>query len=726
MRTMKKRIVAILCVAALVFGLCMVDGKPVAKANGETQEATPESVEYQAATPGVAPTENIPEGYIFAGWYTNKECTEALEKEIIEADKTTVYAKIVPEGVLGVKAQYLTNDGMIADCEDTANATVTCDQLNTLTVTSEVNEFKEGSHAYKTVGTEKKRAEIILKESVDISAYKKGGLHFWIYTPDYNKLGGTFTITLKDSTGHSLQWKVYETRFMSEDWVQVKLYFNRATILPSAEGSTFDYKHVNYFEITNNKNASTGYTTIIDDIRAVAALPGMTILDCDDKDNAENSATLAPNGVRREAASEYVKDGYGAYYSKTSSAERFIITFPEEVDLSKEKENSSLHFWLYIKNTKEWQDCKEADKNFRVELFTMNDDNTAQYKVLGMTLPKAGWNEITLKLSDIATKIDLTKIKGIRLRTAFQDALELAIDDVRVIQSTLDEKTILDCEDTENVTLHSTGGTINLELTNLPNFVKVGKGAYRSKNSNVERFQITFHKTMDLSSYAEKGSLHFWLYISENASGSLEKWKDSKAGLRVQMRAQGDSEAKLFDTISPENLEYGWNEITIELSKGKNKLDMSKIDMIRMHTNGFNGYLDMAVDDFRIVEEIPEEEYISQSASIRFVTTVDSLDYQKVGFDIAVNGRTVSKETETVYRKLIGIDANGNSQEMSPDTEFSEKSRYFATYPIYNIPRSAFSDTITVTPYWETLDGTKVSGTSKEYRVRDLINSSGN
>ena len=47
------------------------------------------------------------EGYLFAGWYTDEDCTQTIKnaKEVDEASTNTFYAKYVPEGVLSTKVQ---------------------------------------------------------------------------------------------------------------------------------------------------------------------------------------------------------------------------------------------------------------------------------------------------------------------------------------------------------------------------------------------------------------------------------------------------------------------------------------------------------------------------------------------------------------------------------------------------------------------------------------------
>ena len=59
----------------------------------------------------------------------------------------------------------------------------------------------------------------------------------------------------------------------------------------------------------------------------------------------------------------------------------------------------------------------------------------------------------------------------------------------------------------------------------------------------------------------------------------------------------------------------------------------------------------------------------ADSVAIRFVTSVDSLDYEKVGFDFVIfeEGRVKEgRETNTVYRKLYGLDSDGKVLNYSP------------------------------------------------------------
>ena len=103
--------------------------------------------------------------------------------------------------------------------------------------------------------------------------------------------------------------------------------------------------------------------------------------------------------------------------------------------------------------------------------------------------------------------------------------------------------------------------------------------------------------------------------------------------------------------------------------------------------------------------------------AIRFVTSLDSTEYNHIGFNIKIAGTDYDQDamtTKSVYKTVYGIGADKNTEmkEYKPNEEFHEESVYFKTYTFTAIPESAFDSDITVTPYWITLDGTRVEGTT--------------
>lgn len=106
--------------------------------------------------------------------------------------------------------------------------------------------------------------------------------------------------------------------------------------------------------------------------------------------------------------------------------------------------------------------------------------------------------------------------------------------------------------------------------------------------------------------------------------------------------------------------------------------------------------------------------YATSESDMRFVTTVDSLDYEEVGFKCVQNGVTKRAKSNRVYKKLYAsfTDESGN-KEISTllPTAFSEStSKYFMAGILRDIQNADFGDAIEVTPYWITLDGTTVEG----------------
>ena len=109
------------------------------------------------------------------------------------------------------------------------------------------------------------------------------------------------------------------------------------------------------------------------------------------------------------------------------------------------------------------------------------------------------------------------------------------------------------------------------------------------------------------------------------------------------------------------------------------------------------------------------------STAIRFVTTVDSLQYQQVGFTITINGKTLEKNSTVVYDTLYAVGSNSERIAYKP-TEIGATSKYFNTYTIEGIPDTAYDTPITVQAFWVTQDGTKVSGTERTFKLSDVIN----
>lgn len=106
--------------------------------------------------------------------------------------------------------------------------------------------------------------------------------------------------------------------------------------------------------------------------------------------------------------------------------------------------------------------------------------------------------------------------------------------------------------------------------------------------------------------------------------------------------------------------------------------------------------------------------------SIRVISSVDSKDYQKVGFDILWNNNYPLKngndpiETTTIY---TGLKVGEKTYE--PQQIFGKYSKYLSVWRLNKFYSDMDDKIINVTPYWITKDGTKVEGLTKYVHVED-------
>ncbi|MBQ4466317.1 MAG: hypothetical protein II916_10240, partial [Oscillospiraceae bacterium] len=105
----------------------------------------------------------------------------------------------------------------------------------------------------------------------------------------------------------------------------------------------------------------------------------------------------------------------------------------------------------------------------------------------------------------------------------------------------------------------------------------------------------------------------------------------------------------------------------------------------------------------------------SDSTSIRFITAIDSLKYQNVGFKITYNGKTIDKRMTKVYTAL-----NANGTKVKPSV-FSPDANFMEAFLLGDIPQSAFDKAFTVTPYFTTQDGSIVEGKTNTFTIANMI-----
>lgn len=98
---------------------------------------------------------------------------------------------------------------------------------------------------------------------------------------------------------------------------------------------------------------------------------------------------------------------------------------------------------------------------------------------------------------------------------------------------------------------------------------------------------------------------------------------------------------------------------------------------------------------------------------VRFLSTVDVLDYRNVGFILQTDTWTVKRALTSVYQSVSAVGIDKTAAEVSGTSE----SHYISYVKLTGIPDTAVNVTVTVTPFWTTADGTEVTGTPVQFAV---------
>ena len=120
-------------------------------------------------------------------------------------------------------------------------------------------------------------------------------------------------------------------------------------------------------------------------------------------------------------------------------------------------------------------------------------------------------------------------------------------------------------------------------------------------------------------------------------------------------------------------------------------------------------------------------ETVTDKTHVRIISSLDSKNYTKVGFDIYLaNSVKLVKdddytkneplETDKIYD---GILVGKNKQEKRASEIFGGASKYVSVWQLENIDSAHWGKIIYVRPYWITKDGTKVEGLAKYVHIED-------
>lgn len=114
------------------------------------------------------------------------------------------------------------------------------------------------------------------------------------------------------------------------------------------------------------------------------------------------------------------------------------------------------------------------------------------------------------------------------------------------------------------------------------------------------------------------------------------------------------------------------------------------------------------------------------STSIRFITTVNSLLYKQVGFEITYTSssgmkKTVTSSSNKVYEQLYAVGSDTENDTEYVPRDFCGLSKYFKACIIKTVAEERYNSPFLIKPFWITLDGAKVYGNQVIKSVDDFF-----
>ena len=493
---------------------------------------------------------------------------------------------VVPDGYQETQPEH---GKMLMSC----NTVNVFSALEYVEVTTQKNEFIEGTGAFKTVGLQNLLLAGVFAQPVDLSEYKDGLIHVSLYINDISLLKQEIFLELTSSgtwDADEYNWAITLEQ-LKNGWNELYLPFANAVITGSPDIKKIDF--VRFFTIGQKE----GLVTIFDNVYAT-------------NQGAKDSAkeTTSPYGEMITSGNtinvfrwlnyvevtskknEYV-EGTGAF--KTIGFQNLLLegVFSEPKNLFAYKDGS-IHVSLYINDTKLLKD------NIYLELTSSGICDKDEYNwEVSISQLKNGWNEIYLPFANatITGKPNLKAIDFIRFFTTEQKkGLVTIFDNVYATNKKVGSNSNLDVNesDKENVSTDETQSPYGkmiascntIDIFSALNFVEQtstkgqyveGTGAFKTVGSENLLIEASLKKPVDVSKYKD-GFLHISFYISDKSCLTEEMF--------FEMTSSGICDVDEYNwSITAEQLQNGWNDIYLPFSQAMltGKPNLKKINFFR-------------------------------------------------------------------------------------------------------------------------------------------------
>lgn len=516
------------------------------------------------------------------------------------------------------------DDGMILNC-DTENA-IKVTSKNNFSITSKKGEYQEGSGAFKSVGSGSTWWQVRFMELVDVSQFKDGGLHLWLYVSDPSQIKSNIYVELGSGGKYDVDEYQWSVSGLKAGWNELTLKFQKAKITGNP-----NLQQINHFRLYGTCNGKI--TAILDDVRAVKIVPKTmapgVILTCDDQDDmtVTSSNTFSVTNVPGE-----FKEGTGAFKSVGTGSTWWSVVRDYTVDITAYSEEG-IHVWLYVSDK-----TKITNIYFELGSTEKADEYEYQWKIPAESLLNDGWNELCMEFKDASKSADggadLSSVKRFRVYVMGSgEEVTAILDDVSAVKIKPIEAepgVLLSCDTKKGLS------NINPAITIAKDGDRI---VFRREGDAATKFAMKLDQAVDISAYQD-GSLQLDFYI-ENLSklGSATK-------LYVKLTSTGSGDKAATYTLLLENLKQGWNTYVLDFAEfgTLDNLDFEAVNYFIMYFDqATDSECVVMLDDVRAVEK--EETPVITSQILLSCDTKEGLSNINSAITVKTDG------TRTIFRR---------------------------------------------------------------------------
>ncbi|MBQ7247005.1 MAG: SGNH/GDSL hydrolase family protein [Lachnospiraceae bacterium] len=437
-------------------------------------------------------------------------------------------------------------------------------------------------------------------DNLDMSAFKEGYLHIWVYVRDVSSVkGGQIEVSSSGTADiNETAWDILNY-IKKNGWNELYLPVSKG--IKTSGGA--DFSAINFIRVyilTNGNNAlGLDYVCM-----SRTAPPEPSRIDANNQfviDSVEDMETWIGSSPYISSRNAAVGDAWLVTKSRDEAGSAVLCRSLLDLDASAYK-NGYLHMWLYVEDV-------SLVQGGQIELSSSGEaDKKETSWDLGAIALKNGWNELYLSVAD-ANKVDggadFSRLNFIRIYVITSRAQTIGVDYIALSRVAPERESAVD--ENGNYIIDMIEGVSPWSGSA---FVYNKNGGYDTgkdwlSSSSSLRMDLQFFRNYaraDVTGYRE-GCLHIWVYIDDltNLTGGM-----------VEITSTGTvDDGELFWLLSDYVSESGWNELFLPLksaqSEGDTPADLSSMNCIRvvfmLGDNGGNA----GVDEIYFTNTAPED-----------------------------------------------------------------------------------------------------------------------